>query len=203
MRAHKNFCAAPRSLYRFTSRPTVAERQFGSLQKVIQELSKNFPEARRGGMSKQMKPLYEFGPFRLDYAERRMLRDGEPVALTPMAFETLMVLIERRGRLVEKEELLQTLWPDSFVEEHNLANNISTLRKALGEAKDAAQYIETVPKRGYRFVAEVREVPDDVSEVILQRHTVSSVITEEEIPTQAGEGAASGTALSPSQPAAV
>jgi DNA-binding winged helix-turn-helix (wHTH) protein len=90
-------------------------------------------------MSKQAKPLYEFGPFHLDLAERRLLRDGKPVALTPMAFETLVTLIERRGRLVEKEELLKTLWPNSFVEEHNLANNISTLRKALGEAKNAAQ----------------------------------------------------------------
>src|SRR5215470_2776359 len=81
MRAHKNFCAAPRSLYRFTSRPTLAERQFGSLQKVIQELSKNFPEARRGGMSKQMKPLYEFGPFRLDYAERRRACGLDPDGL--------------------------------------------------------------------------------------------------------------------------
>src|SRR5262249_42471335 len=154
-------------------------------------------------MSKQMKPLYEFGPFRLDYAERRLLRDGEPVALTPMALETLVALIERRGRLVEKEELLKTLWPDSFVEEHNLANNVSILRKALGEAQNTARYIETVPKRGYRFVAEVREVPDEVSEVILQRHTIASVITEEEVTTQAGEGAVSGTGLSPSQPAAV
>ena len=154
-------------------------------------------------MSKQTKPLYEFGPFRLDLTERRLLRDGEPVALTPMALETLVVLVERRGRLVEKEEMLKTLWPDSFVEEHNLANNISTLRKALGEAKNTAQYIETVPKRGYRFVSEVREVSDEVTEVILQRHTRSSVIIEEETTAQAGEDATSWTVLSPPQPAVV
>jgi DNA-binding winged helix-turn-helix (wHTH) protein len=81
------------------------------------------------------------------------------VALTPMAFETLVALIERRGRLIEKDELFKALWPDTFVEEHNLPNNISTLRKALGEAKNAVQYIEIVPKRGYRFVAEVEELP--------------------------------------------
>src|SRR5215831_20158439 len=112
-------------------------------------------------MSKPKNLLCEFGPFRLDSAERLLLRDGSPVSLTPKAFETLVALIERRGRLVEKEELLEILWPDSFVEEHNLANNISTLRKALGEVKNTVQYIETVPKRGYRFVAAVTEIRDE------------------------------------------
>jgi Tol biopolymer transport system component/DNA-binding winged helix-turn-helix (wHTH) protein len=150
-------------------------------------------------MSKQRKPLYEFGPFRLDLAERLLLCDGDPVALTPKALETLVVLVERRGRLVEKEELLKTLWPDSFVEEHNLANNISTLRKALGEAKNTPQYIETVPKRGYRFVANVRELSDEVTGVI-QKHARSSVIVEEETTTaQAEEGAP----VSPLQPLTV
>ncbi len=150
-------------------------------------------------MRNQSKCLYEFGPFRLDVAEHLLLRDGGPVALTPRAFETLVVLVERRGHLVEKEELLKTLWPDSFVEEHNLANNISTLRKALGESKNTAQYIETVPKRGYRFVASVRELTEEVTEVLLQRLTRASVIIEEETTAETEEGVLPHTVLIPPQ----
>ncbi|HEY6332860.1 MAG TPA: winged helix-turn-helix domain-containing protein [Blastocatellia bacterium] len=93
-------------------------------------------------------PLYEFGPFRLDKKERVLLRQGEVVPLTPKAFDTLLVLVEHRGHVVGKDELMSLVWPDSFVEETNLAQNISLIRKALLEA---GQYIETVPKRGYRF----------------------------------------------------
>jgi DNA-binding winged helix-turn-helix (wHTH) protein/tetratricopeptide (TPR) repeat protein len=99
--------------------------------------------------------LYEFGPFRLDRAERLLLRGGETVQLTPKAFDLLSVLIDQPGHLFEKETLLKLVWPDSFVEENNLADNISRLRKALGEGGDGQKFIETVPKRGYRFVAEV------------------------------------------------
>src|ERR1041385_5836436 len=102
---------------------------------------------------------YEFGSFRLDPAERRLSRDGEPVALTPKVFDTLVLLVEHSGSLMEKEALMRELWPDSFVEEVNLTVNISALRKALREAEGDQDYIETVPKRGYRFVAPVREVP--------------------------------------------
>ena len=79
------------------------------------------------------KHLYEFGPFRLDPAERLLLRDGQPVALTPKCFDLLVVLVEDNGHLLEKGELLKRLWPDQFVEEANLSFNISSLRKALGE----------------------------------------------------------------------
>src|SRR6516164_7244971 len=91
--------------------------------------------------------LYEFGPFRLEPAERKLLRENEVIALTPKAFDTLVVLVRNSGHLLEKEELIGMLWPDSFVEEGNLTNNISQLRKALGEGPE---YIETVPKKGYR-----------------------------------------------------
>jgi Tol biopolymer transport system component/DNA-binding winged helix-turn-helix (wHTH) protein len=109
-------------------------------------------------MSHEPKHLYEFGPFRLDAGERRLLRDGKNVPLTPKAFDLLLALVEHHGRLLEKDELLKLVWPDTFVEEANLTYNISHIRKALGEGENGQKFIETVPKRGYRFVAEVWEV---------------------------------------------
>jgi len=100
--------------------------------------------------------LYEFGPFRLDPAERRLLRDGIPVPLTPKCFDLLVVLVENAGHLLSRSELMERLWPDQFVEEANLSFNISELRKALGEGQDGAQWVETVRKQGFRFVAPVR-----------------------------------------------
>src|SRR4051812_14058964 len=122
-------------------------------------------------MERHSPQLYEFGPYRLDTAERLLLREGRPVPLTPKVFETLIVLVERRGRLVEKEELMKTVWPDSFVEEANLTNNVSILRKTLGEAPDGEVYIETVPKRGYRFAAPVKQQPAADVEMVIERHT--------------------------------
>jgi TolB-like protein/DNA-binding winged helix-turn-helix (wHTH) protein/Tfp pilus assembly protein PilF len=109
-------------------------------------------------MSHQPKHIYEFGPFRLDAAERLLLRNGEAVPLTPKAFDLLLALVDRHGHLLEKDELLKKVWPDTFVEEANLASNISQLRKALGDGENGHRYIETAPKRGYRFVASVREI---------------------------------------------
>jgi TolB-like protein/DNA-binding winged helix-turn-helix (wHTH) protein/Flp pilus assembly protein TadD len=108
-------------------------------------------------MFRQENSFYEFGPFRLDLREKALRRDGVSVALTPKAFDTLLILIEKSGRLVEKEELMKQLWPDSFVEENSLSQNIYLLRKALGETSHGPRYIETVPKRGYRFIAGVQE----------------------------------------------
>ncbi|MFN0122243.1 MAG: winged helix-turn-helix domain-containing protein [Blastocatellia bacterium] len=108
-------------------------------------------------MSREINHLYEFGPFRLDERERMLQHDGETISLTPKAFDLLLALVERHGRLVEKEELLKLVWPDAFVEEANLTYNISFIRKALGDGENGLAYIETVPKRGYRFVAEVRQ----------------------------------------------
>ncbi len=120
-------------------------------------------------MSAGEKRVYEFGPFRLDSAERQLSRDGAPVPVPPKVFHTLEALVERNGRLVEKDELLREVWPDSFVEEANLSMNVSAVRRALGEGAGEHRYIETVPKRGYRFVASVRVLPngatrDDESE---------------------------------------
>jgi DNA-binding winged helix-turn-helix (wHTH) protein/Tol biopolymer transport system component len=107
----------------------------------------------------------EFGPFSIDVGERVLRRDGRPVPLTPKAFDVLAALIEQPGRLISKEELLQKVWPDTFVEESNLAYNVFALRKGLGDTADNGQYIETVAKRGYRFTAIVTPVKrgNDVS----------------------------------------
>jgi DNA-binding winged helix-turn-helix (wHTH) protein/TolB-like protein/Tfp pilus assembly protein PilF len=101
-------------------------------------------------------PSYAFGPFLLDTRERRLLRDGEVVPLTLKAFDLLQVLVENQGHLLQKEELLRRVWPDAAVEENNLTVTISALRKALDEGPTDRQYIETVPRRGYRFVADLR-----------------------------------------------
>ena len=108
-------------------------------------------------MSNENKHFYEFGPFRIDPEERLLMRQGDPVSLTPKAFETLLILIRNPGRVVTKEDLMKTLWPDSFVEESNLSQNIFILRKALGETAQDARYITTVPGRGYRFAEKVTE----------------------------------------------
>lgn len=108
-------------------------------------------------MNSRIKRIYEFGGFRLEPAERLLLRDGQAVALTAKVFDLLVMLVENRGRLITKDELLASLWPDSVVEESNLSVNVSALRKALGENPAHPQFIETVPRRGYRFVATVAE----------------------------------------------
>ncbi len=100
---------------------------------------------------------YAFGPFQLDTRERRLLRDGEVVPLTLKAFDLLQVLVENHGHLLQKDELLRRVWPDAIVEENNLTVTISALRKALDEGPTDRQYIETVPRRGYRFVADFRD----------------------------------------------
>ena len=116
-------------------------------------------------MSQQTNGLYEFGAFRLDARERLLVRDGAPVPLTPKAFDLLLALVERHGRLVGKEELFQVIWPDSFVEESNLSSYIASIRKALGDGSNGGRYIETVPKSGYRFVADVRKLNGESSTV--------------------------------------
>jgi Tol biopolymer transport system component/DNA-binding winged helix-turn-helix (wHTH) protein len=119
-------------------------------------------------MSPQPNHLYEFGPFRLNVAERLLLRDGEVVPLTPKAFDLLLVLVSHHGRLLGKDELMKAVWSDTFVEEGNLSWNVSHLRKALGDGENGQRYIETVPKRGYRFVASVKEVTDANAEPIVE-----------------------------------
>jgi len=103
------------------------------------------------------KHLYIFGSYRLDADERVLLRDGQPVTLPPKDLETLLVLVERAGHIVGKEELLEKVWPGVFIEEGNLARHIFNLRQVLGDSPDGRKYIDTIPKRGYRLVAQVQE----------------------------------------------
>ena len=109
-------------------------------------------------MSEQTQHFYEFGRFRLSTSDRVLLRDHEVVQLTPKVFDILQALVESNGQVISKDGLMKRVWPDSFVEEGNLTQNISLLRKALGEGRNGNQYIETVARRGYRFVAPVRTV---------------------------------------------
>jgi Tol biopolymer transport system component/DNA-binding winged helix-turn-helix (wHTH) protein len=129
-------------------------------------------------MSKQTKHFYEFGVFRIDTVNRLLLHNGEPVPLKGKAVETLLLLVEHNGQVVEKDDLMKELWPDSFVEEGNLTQNIYVLRKALGEGR----YIETIPRRGYRFAAEVKEWDEPPADLILiKEKTKTSLSYEEEI----------------------
>ncbi len=111
-------------------------------------------------MNRRALHYYEFGAFRVNVTERLLQRGNELVPLTPKVFDTLLVLVENTGHVLEKNHLMQHLWPDSFVEESSLTQNISLLRRALAECGSDSHYIETIPKRGYRFVADVREVEE-------------------------------------------
>src|SRR5688500_7594619 len=106
-------------------------------------------------MNRPSKRFYLFDGFRVDAGERLLFKENREVPLTPKVFDTLLVLLENTSHVLTKKELMQQVWPDSFVEENNLAQNISILRKALGKGKEGEDYIQTVPKRGYRFVAGV------------------------------------------------
>jgi DNA-binding winged helix-turn-helix (wHTH) protein/TolB-like protein/Tfp pilus assembly protein PilF len=127
-----------------------------------------------------MKHFYQFGPFTLDVDKRLLFREGEPIALTPKALDTLIVLVENAGTTLDKEELIRKVWPDSFVEEGNLTVNISTIRKSLGERPNWHQYIATVPGKGYRFVADVKEVLIEDIELRAEETTRSHIIVERE-----------------------
>ncbi|PYQ57032.1 MAG: hypothetical protein DMF53_23795, partial [Acidobacteria bacterium] len=109
------------------------------------------------------KQVYEFDGFRVDPVRRRLLKGGELVSLTPKAFSILVALLENRGQVVEKEDLIRRIWPDTYVTEANLTQNISSLRKALGERANDHRYVVTVPGRGYSFVADVLEIPREAT----------------------------------------
>src|SRR5215831_12335703 len=118
--------------------------------------------------------VFEFGPFVLDPSRRVLLRDGAPMPLQPKAFDMLLRLVERRDAVLTKEELLSELWPDTFVDEANLSQNIYVLRKALGQDGGEA-YIQTVPKRGYRFIADVCERSETAVPAQLDREDTKRV----------------------------
>jgi DNA-binding winged helix-turn-helix (wHTH) protein len=107
--------------------------------------------------------IFTFGPFQMDVGERLLLRHGKRISLTPKLFETLLVLLENVGHLVQRDELVRAVWKDTFVEEGNLAHNVSVLRKILGPAADGSSYIETVPRHGYRFLGGVKPLKASAS----------------------------------------
>ena len=128
-------------------------------------------------MSKEGKGFYEFGPFRIDPTQRLLLRDNQPVPLQPKAFDTLLALVQRSGKVVLKEDLMKTVWPDTFVEESNLTQNIFVLRKTLGELPGERRYIVTMPGRGYRFAEDVQTVSEETvleeDEIVVESHSRS------------------------------
>lgn len=142
-------------------------------------------------MREQNRYIYEFGPFRLDAQKRLLWREGEIVPLKPKAFDTLLALVERCGHVLEKDELLRRVWPDTTVEEGNLTFNISSLRKALGDDPRRHEYIVTIPGEGYQFVAGVRATFDE-----LVVHESTSITIEEE-ETGASADTEDGLSLSP------
>jgi DNA-binding winged helix-turn-helix (wHTH) protein/Flp pilus assembly protein TadD len=141
-------------------------------------------------MLNQSGSIYEFGPFRLDSADKTLWQDGQPVPLTPKAFDTLLILVENNGHLVEKDELIRRLWPDSFVDENSLPQNIYLLRKALekgspaqhgqGQLGPGQRYIVTVPRRGYRFIAPVRKLCGGTGDLAIeQKNKIDSFVPSE------------------------
>ncbi len=131
------------------------------------------------------KILYEFGPFRVDPEKQVLLCENQPVAITPKTFETLLILVRHSREVVSKDELMSVLWPDAFVEEANLSQNIFMLRKALGDTPEDRRYIVTLPGKGYRFVAEVREVTQDGGDVVIASRSRSQMVVE---PTDTAPG---------------
>ncbi len=125
---------------------------------------------------------YHFGPYRLDASQRVLLRDGQPVSLTLKAFDTLIALVQKQGQVVEKDDLMRQVWPDACVEDSNLTQNIFTLRRVLGEAAEGLKYIETVPRRGYRFVAPVNEVLEISSALVGTTERYQSVSPTPDFP---------------------
>ena len=150
------------------------------------------------GKAHETKLLFEFGAFRLDASERILVREGRRIPLAPKAFDTLLMLVQSSGHVLTKDELIRSLWPDSFVEENILTQHISALRRVLGQGSTGQEYIETVPKLGYRFLVEVREIGGNsgasvgagAGEIVVAKRTRRHIVVheeqeEEELPDEA------------------
>ena len=135
-------------------------------------------------MERPRKHYYEFGGFRVDPLRRVLLRDKQIVPLTPKLFDILLVLVQNSGRALDKDELMRMVWPDTVVEENNLTRNVSSLRRVLGETPGEHNYVVTVPGHGYRFVADVRELDDQDTELLVETHTRAEITFEEEVSTE-------------------
>src|SRR5580658_143761 len=138
-------------------------------------------------MANAVRQFYEFGPYRIDPDHRQLTRESKPVPLQPKAFDLLLVLVLNSERLVPKDDLMKAVWPGTFVEESNLAQNVFVLRKTLGDAVGENRYIVTVPGRGYRFAGKVQVVDDEESatdeedKLIVESHTRSRLVVEEHL----------------------
>jgi DNA-binding winged helix-turn-helix (wHTH) protein/TolB-like protein len=137
----------------------------------------SFRSFRRAKMLEEDQQIYCFDNFRLDVGNRELLRDAKPVTLPAKAFDMLVVLVENRGRLMEKEELFSRVWPDQIVEESNLTVQVSAIRRALGDQKDNPRYILTVPGHGYRFTGNLISLEEE-EEVVIERHSRSDLMIE-------------------------
>ncbi|HKR60599.1 MAG TPA: winged helix-turn-helix domain-containing protein, partial [Pyrinomonadaceae bacterium] len=146
-------------------------------------------------MATSVKHAFEFGPFRLEVERHRLLRHNEVIILPPRAIDALLVLVQRPWMMVKREELMGAVWPDSFVEDSNLTVAVSQLRKALAENGNGAAYIETVPRGGYRFVADVREVDEQPGSLIVEKHTLSETVIEEEFLHEQSQSKIQSTAV--------
>src|SRR5277367_2717452 len=131
------------------------------------------------GPNRKTKELYEFGPFRVNPEKETLLRAGEPISLTPKTFQILLVLVRHSNEVVTKEDLMKTVWPDTFVEEANLSRNIFMLRKALGERPQDHRYVVTVPGRGYRLAESVQLVAADELNIIAANHSRAQIEVQE------------------------
>ena len=129
-------------------------------------------------MNRQGRRFYLFDGFRVDVNERLLFKVNRELSLTPKVFDTLLVLLENSSHVMTKKELMRLVWPDSFVEENNLAQNISILRKALGKSPNGEHYIQTVPKRGYRFIGDVRVMGGEEENVIVRERTRARIVVE-------------------------
>src|SRR5262245_39309363 len=145
-------------------------------------------------MSEPIQHFYRFGPFSIDPQKRVLLRQGEAVPLAPKAFDTLLALVEHHGEVLEKDRLMDILWPDSQVEEANLPLHVSAVRKALGESPNERRYIITIPGRGYRFAAEVVQV-ENATDVIVARYTKSTFVIQDSQSSPQLEETAEGSLL--------
>jgi len=152
-------------------------------------------EPRKGlhfstAMTNGPRVLYEFGPFQVDPAKQMLLRENQHVAITPKVFETLLILVRHSREVVTKDDLIKGVWPDAFVEESNLSQNIFVLRKTLGDTPEDRRYIATIPGRGYRFVAEVRTVAQDDDDVLISSSSRAQMVVEHPVaaPTLPADG---------------
>ena len=127
---------------------------------------------------------YNFDSFRVDPTERVLLCDGKPISLSPKVFDTLLALVERSGHIVSKDQLFEIVWPDVFVEENNLTQYVAAARRALGDNRQEQRYIETVPKRGYRFAPSVQVVTEETDSVLVEEQESLRIVVKDKIEEQ-------------------